>query len=429
MPPLLLVERALALVPDSEEFLPLSDAVIGSSLLDREKIWAGSGAYATVGKRVVDAVRLGELIPDIVSRAQRRLQERYEFVLTAIQEQQAGDFAAAAATLIRAGEMEEADRRPDKAEKMYAMALEISRELRRKEPQILALRRLGRAARSEGRLADAWSWYEQSYHLSTDEMDRPGQVIACQGLGNLCHDRGQRVLSRSWYERGLTLARSLEDPALEWPFHTNLSMLAMEGGQLDEAETLLARARTCIEAVGGSGAMLYWFNNRGLLLLESGEAVGAEAAFREGLSAGSDAFWEMTMRVNLGQALVRQGRLFEADAEARLAEEVAIINRFIADLVDVYDLLGTIAHARCDEEGFVFYEEALRVCRERDLPSKTAASIHHGYGRLHAACGRPAEARAYLELARETYSTLGFGPELDQVAGDLDVLPPATEAA
>jgi hypothetical protein len=48
-PPHLLVERALALVPDSEEFLPLSDALIGSSRVDREKVWARSGAYATLG--------------------------------------------------------------------------------------------------------------------------------------------------------------------------------------------------------------------------------------------------------------------------------------------------------------------------------------------------------------------------------------------
>ncbi|HEU0077354.1 MAG TPA: hypothetical protein VFQ76_06870, partial [Longimicrobiaceae bacterium] len=62
MPSHLLVERALALIPDSEEFLPLSDAVIGTSRVDTDKVWARSGAYATVGKRVVDAAGLRALI-------------------------------------------------------------------------------------------------------------------------------------------------------------------------------------------------------------------------------------------------------------------------------------------------------------------------------------------------------------------------------
>lgn len=418
LPPNLLVERALALVPDYEDFLPLSDAVIGASRVDLEKVWARSGAYTTLGKRVVDPSRVDELVRQLLDRSQQRLREMFELVLGAIREQQSGNAATAAEMLVRAGEMEEAEGRLDKAERVYGMALGICQDLREKEPHVLALRRLGRTARTAGRLDQAWSWYEQSWQLAVDAMDLEGQVIACQGLGNVCDDRGERDQARTWWERGLELAAGLDAPALEWPLYVNLSVLTMLEGDLGEAERLLGRGRERMERTGAPEARLYWLNNRGLLQLEHGDAVAAEAVFREALPE-AEGRWELTLRVNLGESLLRQGRLLEAADEARRAEEVAIIHRLVPDLVDVYTLLGAIARERCDEEGFVFYEQALRVCQERGLPRKTQAAILHGYGQLHCACGRPEEGRGYLEAARDVYAALGLGPELARVEQDV----------
>lgn len=133
------------------------------------------------------------------------------------------------------------------------------------------------------------------------------------------------------------------------------------------------------------------------------------------------------MRVNLGEALRGQGRLLEAEDEARRAEEVAIVHRLVPDLIDVYNLLGSIARDRCDEEGFVFYEQALRVCHERALPRKTEAAILNGYGQLHLACERPDEGRGYLEAARDVYRALGFARELGRVEEHLTKLEPERE--
>lgn len=420
MLPHLLVERALALIPDSEEFLPFTDAVIGTSRPDGDKRWARSAAYATLGKRVVDPGGLGEIIPRIVERAQERLQELYTLVLAAIRQQEAGDSAGAAKTLIRAGELEEEGRRLEKAEAIYCLALEIARDLREKGPQILALRRLGRVTRAAGRLDEAWAWYQQSYHLSVDEMDHPGQVIACQGLGNVCDDRGERDRSQEWYERGLALMDGLDDPGLTWPFYTNLSVLALMRGELSEAEALLARGRACIEATGEPGLMLFWYNNRGLVLLEGGHAEEAERTFREALEHHPTPLWSLLIRVNLGESLRRQERLFEAEEEARRAEELGIIHRLIPYLTDVYRLFGRIARSRRDEEGFVFYEQALNVCRERGLPRVKEAGVHHECGLLYRACGRPTEALAHLERARDLYAELGLTPELRRVEKDLE---------
>lgn len=422
-PPHLLVERAMALVPDYEEFLPLSDALIVGSRVDADKVWARSGAYATVGKRVVDTDRVEKLMQVLLEKQQERLRELFGLVLDAIREQQSGNFAGAAALLIRAGELEEAEGRLDKAERVYRQALEIARDLRAKDTHMVALRRLGRTARTAGRLDEARAYYEQSYHLAIDGMDAVGQVIACQGLGNVCDDRGERDKARRWWEAGLEMAAGLSAPELEWPLYANLSVLTMLEGNLAEAERLLGRARERIEAGSVPGGHLYWLNNRGLLLLEHGDAPGAESVFREALPEAAGR-WELTLRVNLGESLLRQGRLLEAEDEARRAEEIAIVQRLIADLVDVYSLLGSIARERCDDEGFVFYEQALRVCHERALPRKTEAAILHGNGRFHLACAREEEGRAYLDAAREIYRALGFAPELARVEEALARLEP-----
>lgn len=426
VPPHLLVERALALVPDYEDFLPLSDALIGASRVDSDKLWARSGAYATVGKRVVDPARVEEMVRVRLDRSQQRLRELFDLVLGAIREQQAGNPATAAEMLVRAGEMEETARRLDKADRIYSMALGISQDLREKEMHVLALRRLARSARTAGRLEEAWNWYEQSLQLAAGALDAEGQVIACQGLGNVCHDRGERDGARMWWEQGLQLAAGVDQPALEWPLYINLSALSMLEGDLAESERLLDRARERMEQSGAPDARMYWLNNRGLLLLEHGDSAAAETVFREAL-VEAEGHWELTMRVNLGEALRVQTRLLEAEDEARRAEEVAIVHRLVPDLIDVYNLLGSIARDRCDEEGFVFYEQALRVCHERALPRKTEAAILHGYGQLHLACDRPEEGRGYLEAARDVYRALGFAPELGRVEENLGKLVPARE--
>jgi tetratricopeptide (TPR) repeat protein len=413
------VERALALIPDLEELLPFTDALIGTSHPDAEKRWARSGAYATLGMRVVDPARLAEMVPRLAERMRERTERLFALVLEAVQQQEAGNPGGAAEVLVRAGEAEEEERQLQKAEKFYSLALEIARDLRGKGPQILALRRLGRVTRTAGRLDESWGWYQQSYTLSVDQMDLTGQIIACQGLGNLSDDRGERVVAQEWYERGLALAAGMDDPQLTWPFYSNLSVMAVLRGDFTEADALLAQARTCFESIGSPALMFFWYNNRGLIRLESGSPAEAEETFRDALALGPDALWEITIRGNLGQALLRQGRLFEAEEEARRAEEMAILHRYIPQLVDVYRLFGDISRERCDEEGFVFFEQALEVCRERGLPPVHAAGVYHGYGLLYRSCDRPAEALAYLDQARAIYARLGLARELSRVEADL----------
>jgi tetratricopeptide (TPR) repeat protein len=420
MAPRLLVERALALVPESDDFLALADVIIGTSRLDHEKMWARSGGYSTLSKRVVQMSEIREKIPAIIQRSAEHRQQLYGLIIDAIEAHQSGERVKGVQLLIGAGELEENEQRLDKAEAIYRLALEAAQDLRDKRPQILVLRLLGRVARNTARFDEAWSWYERSYHLAADEMDAVGQVNACQGLGSICGLRGQRAMERAWFDRGITLARGLDDSAVLWRLYISLSIPARQSGNLDEAERMLDKALPYIADGEAPSAKAYWYNSKGLILQERGDYGSAQRCYQEGLLGSPDAFTEIALHINLGHALLKQNRLFEAEECARKAEELAIRSHLVTDLVDIYDLLGELAQARGDEDGFVFYEQALEICRERALPDVKAAAIYYGYGRLHRSCGREKEGLAYLERARIIYAELGLIPELSRVLAELD---------
>ena len=49
------MERAIEALPELQDLLPLKEALVDASRLAEGEAWAGSRAYATVGRRVVDA--------------------------------------------------------------------------------------------------------------------------------------------------------------------------------------------------------------------------------------------------------------------------------------------------------------------------------------------------------------------------------------
>ncbi|HEX2090783.1 MAG TPA: tetratricopeptide repeat protein [Longimicrobiaceae bacterium] len=412
------VEHAVSLIPHTTEFLPLINAVIGASGPDRRHTWDRSGKYATVCKRVVDPAGVRERIPALAAQVRERLQELFSLVMEAIRAYQAGELEVSAATFVRAGELEEGEGRLAEAERLYLLALEVAEAADDRRPEILALRRLGRAAHAAGRLAESRDRYERSYFLSVRTRDLPGQAAACRSLGAIWAEQGRWADARAWYTRGMQLAGRL-DPELRYPFLCRLAALALQVGDLDEAEAQLEQARQAIEATGVEQDTAPWHHTRGLLLDARGDLPGAERAYREGLDRVRQPACEIRMRVDLGHNLVRQGRLFEAREEARRAEEMAIRRRLVPALVGVYGLLGAVAREQCDEDGFVFFEQALELCREQELPKVHEAAVYHEYGLFLQSCGHASEAPAYLELARELYREMGLAREVERVSADL----------
>ncbi|HEV2146149.1 MAG TPA: tetratricopeptide repeat protein [Longimicrobiaceae bacterium] len=415
------VEQALSLIPHTTEFLPLIDAVIGASRPDRQRTWAKSGKYATMSKRVVDPADLRSETQALAAEARERLQDVCSLVVDAIRAYEAGELEAAALNFVWAGELEEADEDLTEAERLYLLALEVATEAAERRAEIVALRHLGRVAHSAGRFADSQARYERSYLLSVEAQDVLGQAASCQGLGAIWAEQGERAHAHTWYSRGVQLAWGL-DPEFRHPFLCQLAALAIRLGELDEAEAQLEHARQAIRAARCEQAMAAWYHQYGLLLDARGDSLGAECTYRKGVEHARDPACEIRIRIDLGHKLLREDRLLEAREEARKAEEIAIRKRSVPVLVEVYGLLGAIARKQCDPDGFVFYEQALELCREQRVPPLREAAVYHEYGLFLHGCGHTAEAPDYLRKASEIYQESNLVCEMERVAADLRAL-------
>src|SRR6185503_1273193 len=152
----------------------------------------------------------------------------------------------------------------------------------------------------------------------------------------------------------------------------------------------------------------------------------AAAAYREALAwaanEGGSGGLDITIRLHLAQLLLDTGRLLEAEEEMRRAEQVAITAHQTRSLVWIYTLLGTLRGRQGDETGFVFFEQAIALCRAFAGPPIDEANTYHAYGLFRQRCGPADEARAYLERARDIFRSLGVDAEVERVDAELGAL-------
>jgi hypothetical protein len=101
----------------------------------------------------------------------------------------------------------------------------------------------------------------------------------------------------------------------------------------------------------------------------------------------------------VADTLLARGRHLAAGEEARRAEEEAIRSGVVSRLPEVYRVLGDVALASGNPEGFVFFERALEFIREGGLPDVERARILERYGPAEESRGNHELARAMLTEA------------------------------
>ncbi len=126
--------------------------------------------------------------------------------------------------------------------------------------------------------------------------------------------------------------------------------------------------------------------------------------------------------VNLAELDLEAGRLLEAEAELRRAEQAAIAGNGIRRLAYIYTLMGRLRGAQGDETGFVFFEQAIELVRALPGSVVTEAQVYLAYGLFRSRLGQQDEARAYLERARELFDSLGEAVERERVDEELRAL-------
>jgi tetratricopeptide (TPR) repeat protein len=275
-----------------------------------------------------------------------------------------------------------------------------------------------------GALDDALELYRLGYEIADAQRDVEGMVVACQGMGNVLVEQARWAEAEEWYRRGLERLGDASPSRLHWQLESNLSLVARRAGRLAESEEWLDRARHTVELLGDATGRVYVLNAEGLLWLSRGEPGRAEAAYREAIGSATTPLERARVMVNLAESLLRQGRLADSEGLTRELETLAIEHRLIASLPYAYRGLGAIARARKDEEGFLFYEQALDLCREGGLPAYELALTQLEYAEFEADTGRRDAALARLDEAGAIFARLGAGLELDRTEAARAALKP-----
>jgi tetratricopeptide (TPR) repeat protein len=412
------IDAALKAIPETDDLAHLREALLSASRADGGLAWGSAGDYATIDMRLADPAALESRIEELADRVRRRVEMVMRHTVRALAALERGDAAEAARHLVAAGEVEEGERRLHEAQHFYERALEFGRKPRDRRGEGLALRRLGRVARAMGQWELSARRYEEGYEVSVAQRDDMGAVVACQGLGNVHVDQSRWSEARQWYLRGVERCPA-RPPTMEYVhLCVGLSVVERRLGDLDAAAEWLARGE---ESAAGLGDAIMGFVDHawGRLHVARGEAAEAESAFRRALGRELDPVVRVAVMAGLSEPLLHQGRAGEAFGVARDAEALSIHSGTVLKLPDVYRALGAAAAERGDTEAFLFYEQALEVCRDHGLPAFEVAATQHHYGRFEARRGDSEAAAARLREAHRLYTEMGAGMEAEEVADEL----------
>jgi tetratricopeptide (TPR) repeat protein len=420
--PSLTVERLLTLIPPLEELDGLRSGIARVAVPDWESRWARSGAHATVDMRVVVPESLDAVVEEAEANLHQYITSLFATYQAVLHAYSAGDHPSAIESLVQLGEEQERYERPRHARQFYEAALSLSLPLPEKQSQILASRRIARAALATSDFDDAWGWYQRSAAVARDAEDGQGEVIGWTGCGNVRAFQGRWGEAEECYERA-SERLSIQETA-DWAaahraqLYTNLGMVATRQGRLDEAERWLASASELHDALPSSADRAAWYHDQAMLRGKQGRHAEARQLFHRAMEAATAPGVCAVICIDLAMSYLEDHLFHRAEDWGRKAEEYAIKARSPYAIGQVYMGLGNIARAQSDEGGITFYEKALEIARGKELRGLEGEVLLE-YARLREQMGGREEGEAYLEHARSLFSDLGAGHELARANEEL----------
>lgn len=418
------VEQALRLLPDVAELAPLRGFVVSRASSRGTDSWAGAEPNRTIGKRTLDPAALRAEVPKVLSHMTNRAAVLYDAAVDALESEQNGDLSQAVRALVRAGEFEEAGVRYAQAQVWYAQALGIAEQLRDRQPEIEVLCHMGRLEVTRGHLDEGARAFQRGLALAEAESDHVHAAGACQGLGNVVLMQSEWSGAEAWFQRGLHHAGNSD--ALAAGLWLGLGETALRSAQPQIAAEHLVRALACYQAVNDEAGIIRTLLARGRMEAKQGRFLEGLASYRKALhrvpAAQSDPLLELSIHLRLAELYLDLGRTLDAEDEARRAEDIAIAHHLPATVAKVYMIMGKLRGRQRDENGFVFFEQAIELCRNAEPGDRLEADVYREYARFRIAMGDRQEARAYLERAGELMGPCGdesarasIGEELRQL--------------
>lgn len=403
------VEELLGLLPDVDELELLRLRIIGAAVPDPGKTWDSSSAYSTVDKRIVSADEVGRAVRDAEESLHAYVASLYQGLRPVFQAYFEQRHEDAARHLISLGEQLEGGGRLKGARQMYRSALSLSLPILDKCTQILALRRIGRVSLALGDFHEAAQHYERSAQLAGDAGDVRGEVAARTGTGNVLVWQGRWAEAERHYLEALELLDGAEgaQPSLERAqLLNNLGNITTRLQRLDEAESHLAQALADCRAVASSLDLAVCYIHLAHLREEQQRYGDARQFYEQALGLPVPPAVQCALATDLAELCLHEGHLSRAEEWGRASEEHAIRSGSAYTLGRMYQGRGNVACARGDEDGFIFFEKALEIAREKGYPFLEAETLRD-YALLRRQTGGLEEAQAYLERAREIFASLG----------------------
>jgi tetratricopeptide (TPR) repeat protein len=416
------VEQALRFFPDLEALTPLRALLLSSAHSERNA-WASAGQNLTIGKAEVVPAEMRQRLGPAFKQIAQHLSALFDAYVTAVECVEREQPNEAVAELIAAGALEQSVGRLHQARAWYSVALTLAEGLPARRPEVDALLALGRLSVFLGYYEDAARRYQRCLVLSEAEFDQPGAIDACIGLGTVATEQAMWGGAHAWYARGLRLANAGNDAHRTAQLHHGVGELARRSNDLKLADESLREARDCFEQLGDAHEMARVLLTQGLLHADLGLASRAASDYREALAwthrTAPDAGLEVFIRLNFARLHVEERHFLEAEQEMRRAEQLAITANLIRRLVQIYTLLGKMRGLQRDEDGFVFFEQAIQFARMLDVFPVVEARAYYEYGHFKLLLNQPEEARGCLERARELFELAGASAELDRVKDEL----------
>jgi tetratricopeptide (TPR) repeat protein len=416
MQPPLRVEQALRLLPDVDDLAPLRAFVVSLSSTRGPEAWTAAEPNRTIGKRSLDPSDLRARVPQVIAQVTGHVAALYDAAVDALEQERAGDLPQAVRALVRAGECEQKGMRYTQAHAWYQQALGIAEQLRDRQPEMEALCHLGRLEATRGYLDEGARAFQRSLALAEAEADDEHVAGACRGLGDVLFAQSQWLGAEAWYTRGLQYSKS--NRALAGALSLGLGETASRRGQLAAAGDRLRGVMETFEALGDNTGLIRTLLARGLVEAAQGKTADVLATYRDALSrlpvTGADPALELAVRLRLAELYLDLGRLPDAEDEARRGEELAIAHQMSRELAQVYIVMGRMRGRQGDDNGFVFFEQAIELCRTGEPAPRLEADVYREYAAFRTTMGDRHEARAYLERARDLLE-----PFQDEVALEL----------
>jgi len=418
------VEQALRLLPDVEDLAPLRGLVVSLCAGRKRQAWTAAEPNRTIGKRTFDPYALRARMGKAIDGIQSRVAFLYEAAIDALESEQAGDLSRAVRALMRAGAYEEEGVRFAQAHAWYRQALSLAEQLRDRQPEMEALCHLGRLEAARGYLDEGARAFQRSLALAEAEADKVHAAGACKGLGDVLFAQAQWSGAEAWFTRGLQYAQA--NRPLNGSLSLGLGQIAHRRGDYTAATARLERALETFEALGDQAGVVRTLLARGLMEAAQGRTSDVLGSYREALSrlpvTDRDPVLELSVRLRLAELYLDLDRLPDAEDETRRAEDVAITYQQTRWLARVYLIMGKIRGRQGDENGFVFFEQAIDLCRSGEPARRLEADVYREYARFRAIMGDRDEARAYLERARELLEPFGDAAARERIDEDLQRL-------